>query len=141
MNWERINEIPINLVNRKPYTERLNMRNNMLAYKVTKDDESYIGTYKDISKVVGYRNMNISSISLTCKSIHGWTLERVGMYKKVFKLYKGEELIFNGFVEDMAYKLQTTELRVVQLCNHDLMAMGKYKVKFDGEFKMVEMNI
>lgn len=131
----------IDLVSIKSKDLRTAMRNNMLAYKVTKGDESYIGTYKDISKLVDYRNMNISSASLYRGHINGWVLERVGLYKKVFELYEDDKLIFNGFVEDVAIKLNTTELRVAQLCNHDLMAMGKYKVKFDGEFKMVEMNI
>lgn len=129
------------LVQQKIYKERLHMRNNLLAFKITKDNKCYVGTAKDIAKIVKCNENSIAFISLYYPNTKGWIFQRIGMYKKVIEVYKNNEFAFKGHVEDIANKLCTTELRIVQLCNHDIKAQKEYTFKFKGEFELVEMRI
>lgn len=134
--------IPItDLMQNKPYTKRLNMRNNLLAYKITKDNMCYIGSTKDIASIMKCGQSNISIASLNGGTVDGWKIERLGLYKKVFKVFQNQEFVFTGYIEDVAKKLFMTEKRVIQLCNRNIIADGQYMIKYDGDVDLVEMNV
>lgn len=125
----------------KPYTKRLNIRNNLIAYKITKGDECYIGSSSDVAHIMKTNSAAISMNSLNGGTIHGWKIERLGLYKKVFNVYKDQELVFKGYVEDVAKKLFMTEMRVIQLTNHNVIADKQWMIKYDGDVDLVEMNV
>lgn len=131
----------IDLVKNKSYEERLHMRNNMIAYRITKENESYIGTAADLISMLNISSSQICQASLISGCAFGWKIERLGMYKKVYKVYKDNELVFKGYVEDVAKKLFMSEMRVVQLANHDVLADRQYSIKYDGDIDLVEMKV
>ena len=129
------------LVQQKTYEERLHMRNNLLAFRITKGKECYVGTAREIAKILDSKADTIQTLSLYTLCPKGWSIERVGVYKKVIGVYKDNELEFSDYIEEVAKELCTTSLRIAQCCNHDLLIQGMYSIKFDGDFDLVEMEV
>lgn len=131
----------VDLVANKTYEEKASMRNNLIAYKITRYGTSFIGTHKDIAEIVEVSPSTISGKSLNHSYIHGWILERVGLYKKVFKVYKDGQLYFTGHSEDVAKELGITELRIAQVADYETVIKKHYKIVHGNEYELVEMKI
>lgn len=112
------------------------MRDRIIVYRLTNTEHEFEGTAEELAKEFG--DCIIKSIPRAYgrnKRYHGYDVERIGIYRKVYDVYEHDKHTFSGYVEEVAKKFNLTEIRVMQVAKNNILVRNKYRIEqFKYEF-------
>ena len=106
-----------------------NATDNRLVYKITKGDEVHIGNNREILDILKIHPSSLSSASLSGLKTKGFTVEQIGVYKKIYDIYDGPELIFSGTIDEVLKHFYLSKARILKAVNRDSLILGKFYVR------------
>lgn len=109
------------------------MNDNKIVYKLTKDEEELIGSVDELEP---YFNSNakfgLANAIYRNGRYRGYNVERVGVYKKLYEVYKNDYHVFTGTVDEVAEYLYIPPNRVVTVAKRGITTFKEYKINQRG---------
>lgn len=107
------------------------MNDKAAVYKLTKENEEFIGTAGDIAREFHVNEATLSGFFKRGR-FHGYDVEKIGSKRKTYSLYKGDELIKRGTAEEVSREIYVHPSRIIQTAKSGQKMFKEYTVKFEG---------
>lgn len=106
------------------------MNDNKIVYKLTKGDEELIGSVDELEPHFD-KNLKygVANAYLRNGNYHGYKVERIGIYKKLYDIYDNNSIIFSGTLTEVSDYLYVTPTRIMQVADRGIKMFKQYTVK------------
>lgn len=109
------------------------MNDNKIVYKLTKGDDGFIGSVDELERCFDSNlKYGLANAFYRNGRYHGYNVERVGVYKKLYEVYKNGYHVFTGTVDEVAEYLCTSPNHVVTVAKRGITTFKEYKINQRG---------